>query len=270
MNPRTIAAIVAGKAAGRCFAAAWARRRDGDRGAGGAADRSGARAAADVAGGRRDDRRHGHERQDDDVADAEPDRGGGGAAAAAQSQRLEPDARRRGDARRGGDASRARSRTRRSGWRSSRSMRRRCRRSRARCAPRVIVFTNLFRDQLDRYGEVDTVARVVGARARRERWRTAAAPTLVLNADDPAVAHLGAAYGGRVAVLRRRRHDGGRRGDEHASDFRTCLDCGAELAYTATFYGHIGHWRCPSCGNARPAPDVRRDARRRWATTRRR
>jgi UDP-N-acetylmuramyl tripeptide synthase len=45
--------------------------------------------------------------------------------------------------------------------------------------------------------------------------------------------------------------------EEHASDFRTCLQCGSELAYSTTFYGHIGHWRCLSCGNARPAPDVR-------------
>jgi UDP-N-acetylmuramyl tripeptide synthase len=49
-------------------------------------------------------------------------------------------------------------------------------------------------------------------------------------------------------------------GEEHASDFRTCLQCGAELQYDATFYGHIGHWRCASCGNARPAPDVRMNA----------
>src|SRR5581483_9725056 len=53
--------------------------------------------------------------------------------------------------------------------------------------PRVAVFTNLFRDQLDRYGEVDTVAKAW------ERAIAAMSPdtTLILNADDPAVAHLG-------------------------------------------------------------------------------
>src|SRR5439155_870585 len=45
--------------------------------------------------------------------------------------------------------------------------------------------------------------------------------------------------------------------DEHASDFRTCLECGAELTYDVMFYGHLGQWRCETCGNARPAPDVR-------------
>src|SRR5581483_10012128 len=59
---------------------------------------------------------------------------------------------------------------------------------------RVVVFTNLFRDQLDRYGEVDAVA------ALWERMLGAATPdmTAVLNADDPAVAHLARAARGRV------------------------------------------------------------------------
>jgi UDP-N-acetylmuramate-alanine ligase len=60
--------------------------------------------------------------------------------------------------------------------------------------PRVIVITNLFRDQLDRYGEVDLVA---------ERWRDSlktlpASTTLALNADDPAVAALADSFAGRV------------------------------------------------------------------------
>jgi UDP-N-acetylmuramyl tripeptide synthase len=152
--------------------------------------------------------------------------------------------------------------------------------------PRAIVFTNLFRDQLDRYGEVDTVARA-WERALSEttdnRQQTTAEPrtknqefatdhdgpatsdhrpaieglTLVLNADDPAVAHLGRTAGARALYYGIEDVSSAGAGDEHASDFRTCLVCGAELTYTLAFYGHIGHWRCPSCGNARPAPDVR-------------
>jgi UDP-N-acetylmuramyl tripeptide synthase len=120
-------------------------------------------------------------------------------------------------------------------------------------APRVIVFTNLFRDQLDRYGEVDTVAKA---------WERAlaAAPagtTLVLNADDPAVAHLGGSAPGRVLYYGVDDASAGGESEQHASDFRTCLDCGAELAYTVTYYGHLGHWRCTGCANARPQPDIR-------------
>jgi UDP-N-acetylmuramyl tripeptide synthase len=116
--------------------------------------------------------------------------------------------------------------------------------------PRVAVFTNLFRDQLDRYGEVETVAAL---------WREAiaAAPPdlrLVLNADDPTVASLGE---GREDVLyfgvEDRKLDTG--APEHASDALFCR-CGAHLEYDVAFYGHVGHWHCPACGRERPKPNV--------------
>ena len=126
-------------------------------------------------------------------------------------------------------------------------------------APRAIVFTNLFRDQLDRYGEVDTVARA-WERALEERSAVSGqlpAPTLVLNADDPAVAHLGrGADRARVLYYGIEDAAAGIDAEEHASDFRTCLECGFELAYDVVYYGHIGHWRCTRCDNARPKPDI--------------
>jgi lipid II isoglutaminyl synthase (glutamine-hydrolysing) len=117
---------------------------------------------------------------------------------------------------------------------------------------RAVVFTNLFRDQLDRYGEVEAVAAI---------WRKAAGGfqddvTLVINADDPAVASLREHARGPVILygLDDASQSGGE--IEHAADARWCPNCGAELAYDAVFYGHIGHWRCSSCGNARRALDV--------------
>jgi UDP-N-acetylmuramyl tripeptide synthase len=126
--------------------------------------------------------------------------------------------------------------------------------------PRAIVFTNLFRDQLDRYGEVDVVARAWERALREGKGQTESSrqtTTLVLNADDPAVAHLGRNYDGPIVFYGIEDTAAAVERQEHASDFRTCLECGAELAYSATFYGHIGRWRCPSCGNARPNADVR-------------
>ena len=122
-------------------------------------------------------------------------------------------------------------------------------------APRVVVFTNLFRDQLDRYGEVDTVAQL---------WRAAVAQlpettTIVLNVDDPAVASLAADAPGPVltfGIEDTSVASEAELGLEHAADYRFCLACGSELEYSAAFYGHIGHWRCPSCGRGRPAPDL--------------
>lgn len=116
---------------------------------------------------------------------------------------------------------------------------------------RAIVLVNLFRDQLDRYGEVAYVASL---------WRGAIAATspatrLVLNADDPQVAALGR---GRDAAmyfgLQDRAH--GQPRVPHAADVRLCPCCGSTLAYAWVYYGHLGDYRCPACGFARPRADV--------------
>ena len=120
--------------------------------------------------------------------------------------------------------------------------------------PRVIVITNLFRDQLDRYGEVDLVA---------ERWRDSLktlppSTTLALNADDPAVAALADSFAGKVIYF----------GVEDAPDIsehtervqtidtRTCPRCRGMLIYSRRFYSHVGHWACSQCDFARPQPAV--------------
>jgi len=123
--------------------------------------------------------------------------------------------------------------------------------------PRVVVVTNLFRDQLDRYGEVDTVA---------ERWRIILpylphGSTLILNADDPAVAALGdVTYANKLyyGVEDAPNADDPNRqaGTTDVVDTRTCPRCRAALTYSKRFYSHIGHWACPNCGFARPKPDI--------------
>ncbi|HEY1350345.1 MAG TPA: MurT ligase domain-containing protein [Ktedonobacteraceae bacterium] len=123
---------------------------------------------------------------------------------------------------------------------------------------RVAVFTNLFRDQLDRYGEVDSVL---------ARWRQAIAAlgpetTLVLNADDPTVANLGRTFAGQVIYFGIACSPCELAGQEspHARhqvvDSRLCPDCGHEYTYTRRFYSHIGHYQCPGCGQGRPRVDV--------------
>jgi UDP-N-acetylmuramyl tripeptide synthase len=121
----------------------------------------------------------------------------------------------------------------------------------ARVRPRVVCLGNLFRDQLDRYGELEHVA---------DRWRTAAvglppATVLVLNADDPQVASL--ADSGRASVrfgLDDERH--ARAELQHAADSKWCVRCGTAYAYRAAYIGHLGDYRCPNCGHARPELDV--------------
>jgi len=126
----------------------------------------------------------------------------------------------------------------------------------AQLDPELIVLGNLFRDQLDRYGELETLAdewaKLVEARAGGTRF--------VLNADDPLIADLG-----------RDREERPRPGVtyfgiedprhalpelQHAHDAKHCRRCGHPYAYERAFVGHLGHYSCPSCGAQRPTPDV--------------
>ena len=123
----------------------------------------------------------------------------------------------------------------------------------AETRPRVVLVLNLFRDQLDRYGEVDTIAR---------RWRTAFATlapsaTVVLNADDPGVAGLGEGLPCKVVYYGLQDRSHGEGAARHVADSAFCRRCGTALDYAPAFYGHIGHYRCPNCGLARPEPQVR-------------
>jgi len=118
--------------------------------------------------------------------------------------------------------------------------------------PRVIVLTNLFRDQLDRYGEVEFVASL---------WRQMidTLPTttkLVLNADDPMVAALGRNRD-NVLYFGIDVSDAGTGETPYALDARLCAFCGAPYEYLSNFYGHLGHYRCSACDWQRPAPAVR-------------
>jgi UDP-N-acetylmuramyl tripeptide synthase len=116
--------------------------------------------------------------------------------------------------------------------------------------PRVLLLGNLLRDQLDRYGELETIA---------ARWQeVASSPSvgrLVLNADDPTIADLGRAredalYFGveddGVALVQM----------QHASDATHCRRCGAPYTYDAHYLGHLGRYHCDNCGARRPQPQV--------------
>ena len=123
--------------------------------------------------------------------------------------------------------------------------------------PRAVLLGNLFRDQLDRYGELETIAdrwaaivaarRRDGARAqrrrpadRRPRPRRARQP-LYFGVDDDALA---------LPEL------------QHASDSKHCRRCGHAYAYEAIYLGHLGHYRCPNCGQRAPGADGPRHRRR--------
>ncbi len=125
--------------------------------------------------------------------------------------------------------------------------------------PRIAVFTNLFRDQLDRFGEVDSVS---------ARWQQAVGllpetAILILNADDPTTAHLGELFAGQVVYFgiddpSPDLPNGGTPTERHqAIDTRVCPHCGGEYIYSVRYYSHLGHYRCSKCKRVRPEADVR-------------
>jgi UDP-N-acetylmuramyl tripeptide synthase len=116
-----------------------------------------------------------------------------------------------------------------------------------RVRPRAVLLANLFRDQLDRYGELELVA---------ERWRAAvdelpAGTVVVANGDDP-----------QVGALRAQVHYGlddprvAHPALQHAADSTHCVRCGTPYVYAAVYVGHLGDYRCDNCGHARPRLDI--------------
>jgi UDP-N-acetylmuramyl tripeptide synthase len=120
-----------------------------------------------------------------------------------------------------------------------------------RVRPRAVLLGNLFRDQLDRYGELELIA---------DRWReaTAALPggtALVLNGDDPQVGSLSSGHDALVYGIDDPRH--AHPALQHAADSRYCVRCGRPYEFAAAYVGHLGDYRCPACGHARPPLGVR-------------
>jgi UDP-N-acetylmuramyl tripeptide synthase len=120
-----------------------------------------------------------------------------------------------------------------------------------RVKPKAVCLGNLFRDQLDRYGELEHVA---------ERWRSAvralpAAAALAVNGDDPQVGELAAERPGAL-VFGVDDPAAARPSLQHAADSKYCVRCGAPYEYLAAYVGHLGDYRCPACGHSRPPLDV--------------
>ena len=120
-----------------------------------------------------------------------------------------------------------------------------------RVRPRAVCLGNLFRDQLDRYGELEHLA---------ERWRAAVAElpaeaALLVNGDDPVVGDLAGAHP-RSTVFGLDDPGVSRPALQHAADSKYCVRCGTPYEYAAAYVGHLGDYRCPNCGHARPPLEV--------------
>jgi UDP-N-acetylmuramyl tripeptide synthase len=120
--------------------------------------------------------------------------------------------------------------------------------------PRVVLLNNLFRDQLDRYGELDTIA---------SRWRPALermpeTTTVVVNVDDPTLAAISEGIAARRVAFGLDERDPRYllAMIPHAADAKSCRLCGHDLHYDRLYSAHLGAWRCPGCGTTRPHLDM--------------
>lgn len=120
--------------------------------------------------------------------------------------------------------------------------------------PDILLVTNLFRDQLDRYGELNTTAKKIEQAI--QKTSKIKVPKIILNADDPIVSSLGEIAGENRLFY-------GLEGikfvnqDENISSPQetTNCKCGERYEYTKVFYGHLGHFYC-ACGHKRPVPQI--------------
>ena len=113
----------------------------------------------------------------------------------------------------------------------------------------AVLVTNLFRDQLDRFGELDTTARLINNGIDCNHTPA------ILNSDDPNVAQL--------APNSERIYYGIESVDEELDKSSTeclelayCPKCGHDYTYSRFYYGQLGHYLCSNCGNQRPSPEV--------------
>ncbi|MBD2345253.1 Mur ligase family protein [Anabaena subtropica] len=118
--------------------------------------------------------------------------------------------------------------------------------------PRIILCLNLFRDQLDRYGEVDTISK---------RWTkvisTLPPETVVIpNADDPTLSYLGQQLPQKVLFFGLNEPKNYLEAIPHAVDSIYCPRCGHSLDYQGVYLSHLGDFTCPSCGFTKSEPTL--------------
>jgi UDP-N-acetylmuramyl tripeptide synthase len=118
--------------------------------------------------------------------------------------------------------------------------------------PKIIICLNLFRDQLDRYGEVDIISK---------KWTqvisTLPEETVVIpNADDPTLSYLGQQLNQKVLFFGLNEPENYLESIPHAVDSIYCPRCGHSLDYQGVYLSHLGDFTCPSCGFSKSQPSL--------------
>lgn len=113
--------------------------------------------------------------------------------------------------------------------------------------PHYIILLNLFRDQLDRYGEIHTII---------YKWKSAlqklpSSTMLLLNADDPQISYL--SLDSKLNAQYFGLNTGSQKKTTSEADSVFCPACGKNLVFHSLSFAHLGNWQCGSCGLHRPS-----------------
>ena len=118
--------------------------------------------------------------------------------------------------------------------------------------PDVVVITNIFRDQLDRYGELYSVAKALN----RMLESLPESSTILLNGNDPQVASFGQHAKARRLFFGLETAEVGTPVPEQSADIIRCIHCQEDLLYEAAYLSHLGLYRCPNCDYTLPKLDI--------------
>jgi len=118
--------------------------------------------------------------------------------------------------------------------------------------PDVVVITNIFRDQLDRYGELYAVARALNSMLEA----LPESATILLNGNDPQVASFGANAKAKRVFFGLETLEVGTPTPEQSADIVRCIHCNSDFVYEVAYMSHLGIYRCPNCGYTLPPLDI--------------
>jgi lipid II isoglutaminyl synthase (glutamine-hydrolysing) len=117
--------------------------------------------------------------------------------------------------------------------------------------PDVVVITNIFRDQLDRYGELYSVANALNGMLESLPETS----TILLNGNDPQVANFGQNAKAKRLFFGLEAKGIGTPVPEQSADIIRCIICQEDLQYEVAYMSHLGLYRCPNCGYTLPKLD---------------
>lgn len=119
-------------------------------------------------------------------------------------------------------------------------------------SPDVVVITNIFRDQLDRYGELYSVAKALD----KTLEMLPESATILLNGNDPQVANFGQKAKAKRVYYGLETTEVGTPVPEQSADVIRCIHCQEDLQYKVAYMSHLGLYRCPNCGYTLPPLDI--------------